>query len=857
VVELKPGKLFQLKALALPLGRRSVFAALALAVMGMVPAAILAQTAGTAALHGTVTAVTPDGQVFTASGVQVRLVSPNGALPPLTEVSGEKGAFAFQNVPAGDYTLTASEQGFAGFSRKITLRPGDNLVEHIRLNLEEVHQQVEVREKAPPVSQANTTPPSKLSAPQLRTAPVAQQKVKQELPLMPGVIRALNGKTYIKGDPETQGMMEIDSAESVDPVTGSFMVDLPIDAIESLKVYRAPIESEFDGFSGGLTSIETKTPASRWTWGMENINPKLRAKQGHIVGIQQAEPRLHFSGPLVSKKLSFEEAFQYTMNKEDIRGLAWPHDESKIQGFNSFSEFQYLVSDRHLLTFNVDVFPRRQAFANLRALVPQPAASDLGQRGYSFDAADHYQFQSVGVLTTRFQYLKADTYAHGQGPLDMLVTPDGLAGNYFNSWKRFSHQEEAAADFTFPSHNWLGKHQTSAGGEVLRRAFDGSSVSRPVQLLRADGTVAEQIDFTGAGALAARDTQVAGFFQDHWIFNDHLALNLGVRYFGQSNGEKADFAPRAGIVYSPGSGAKTVFRAGWGVFHDRTPLLAGDFADNPLRTVSLFGPQGLLLAAPVAYRNVCAQTSPSGPRLLASCSDLGSTPYDETWRVGVERQLLRRVTLSLDYLSSRTRNEFVVNPTTPANGAALLMLLNNGRTNYRELEASVHIHPSARADITFAYLHSSARGDLNTLSQLSVPFEQPVIRPDAYANLPSDIPNRLTALGTFKLPWKITLVPAVDIHTGFPYSNVDVLQNYAGVPEGQRYPTYFSLNWSVFKEFPVPFHKGHMFRFGVYSLNTTNRKNPTDVYNSIASPLFGNFTGFDKRINGIIIGFAD
>jgi hypothetical protein len=651
-------------------------------------------------------------------------------------------------------------------------------------------------------------------------------------------------------------MLEIDSAEFVDPVTGSFIQDIPVDAIQSLKVYPAPFEADDDGFTGGLTTIETQSPTSRWTWGMENINPKIRAKQGHMVGIQQAEPRLHFSGPLRRNKLNFAEVFQYTMNKEDVRGLAWPHDETKIQGFNSFSTFQYLFSSHHLLTFNVDVFPRRQEFANLRALIPQPASSDLNRSGYAVDASDHYQFSSGNVLTTHFQYLRADTNAHGQGPLDMLVTPNGLAGNYFNSWERFSHQEGAGVELSLPSRRWLGKQEFSFGADALRRAFHGSSVSRPVQLLRADGTVAEEIDFQGKGILQAQDTQVASFLQDHWIFNDHLALNLGLRYLGQSNGEKADFAPRFGMVFSPGGGGRTVFRAGWGVFHDRTPLLAGDFSNNPERVVSIFNTQELLVTPPIVYRNRCARTRPTGRQFLPSCSDLGSTPYEETWRVGVERRVVRQVVVNVDYLSSRTFNEFVVNPITSASGPGSLTVINSGRGNYRGLEASVQIHPSTRADITFVYLHSTARGDLNTIGQLYVPFEQPVIRPDAYANLPSDIPNRVTALGTFRLPWKITFVPAVDIHSGFPYSEVNVLQNYVGTPASYRYPTYFSLSWSVFKDFPVPFRKGHMFRFGVFSTNFTDRQNPTDVFNNTASPLFGDFTGYEKRYDGIIIGFA-
>jgi len=44
----------------------------------------------------------------------------------------------------------------------------------------------------------------------------------------------------------------------------------------------------------------------------------------------------------------------------------------------------------------------------------------------------------------------------------------------------------------------------------------------------------------------------------------------------------------------------------------------------------------------------------------------------------------------------------------------------------------------------------------------------------------------------------------LNIHTGFPYSNVDVLQNYAGRPNGQRFPTFVSLDMRVYRDFHLP-----------------------------------------------------
>jgi len=103
--------------------------------------------------------------------------------------------------------------------------------------------------------------------------------------------------------------------------------------------------------------------------------------------------------------------------------------------------------------------------------------------------------------------------------------------------------------------------------------------------------------------------------------------------------------------------------------------------------------------------------------------------------------------------------------------------------------------------LNVSYIWSRARGDLNTVSSVFLAFEQPVIRPDVSGILPSDVPNRVVSWGVFHLPWSLTVSPVVDVHTGFPYSNVDVLQDYAGLPNGSRFPTFFSADAQVYRDF--------------------------------------------------------
>jgi hypothetical protein len=187
----------------------------------------------------------------------------------------------------------------------------------------------------------------------------------------------------------------------------------------------------------------------------------------------------------------------------------------------------------------------------------------------------------------------------------------------------------------------------------------------------------------------------------------------------------------------------------------------------------------------------------------------------------------------------------------------LLGLAHTGNSHYREFQGAVRFRASQRGEVNVSYIRSRSRGDLNTLTSTFVPFQQPIIRPNANDYLASDIPNRLLSSGVFQLPWNLTVSPVVDLHTGFRYSEVDVLQNYVGRPNSQRFPTYFSLDMKIYRDFRLPAFVGrmkdHRFRIGVYSLNLTNHLNPHDVFNNVASREFGQFVGFQHRVNGLLI----
>jgi hypothetical protein len=187
-------------------------------------------------------------------------------------------------------------------------------------------------------------------------------------------------------------------------------------------------------------------------------------------------------------------------------------------------------------------------------------------------------------------------------------------------------------------------------------------------------------------------------------------------------------------------------------------------------------------------------------------------------------------------------------------------LFNTGRENYDQADATLRFHPTKESELNVSYIWSRSRGDLNALADLFIPFEQPVIRPNLTGVRPSDVPNRMVAWRTFKLPFALILGPIVDVHTGFPYSKVDELQNYVGIPNSQRFPTFFSVDCQVYRDFRIPFihdRTSHKIRLGLYVINLTNHGNFDQIYNNVTSPEFGRFAGFERQKTAFLLSVVN
>jgi hypothetical protein len=817
-----------------------------------------------ASLAGTITAAAGQGATHPLAGIAVRLTAKAPASQSENGITDSEGHYEFTRLAPGSYTLEASVDGFQPWTADAALSPGQRLVKDIALQISSVEERIEVQGEATEIATESVSPTATVSDQQLEALPLRTQKFTEALTISPSAIRTQEGTLNFNGQAESQAMLLVDSAENVDPVSGSFSIPIPVNAIQNIQVFSTPDSSAYGGFSGGLTRIDVKRPGGAWHYKLLDIVPSFRGKNDHLIGLLNMTPGAEFGGPLIKDKLNFTENMTYEFRKDPVHGLTWPRNEIVTYALDSFTQFEWTISQKHLLNVNLNTFPSSISYANINSLVPQTASADFRRRGASAGIADDYQFDSGMALTTLVRYTNFYTNEHGQGLADMTINPEGWDGNYFNTFEHNANQIEALPVLQLPAKNWHGAHQLQFGTDVLHRSFTGSSASRPIDLLAEGCTFAllqanqctpdEQIAFMGIAKLQAADAEISEYTEDRWAPVKSLALSFGGRLTHQSIGRNAAFAPRAGLAYSF-LGGKAVIRAGAGLIFGHVPLLAADFTGYQKRVIARTGSQ------PVTLQNVYGSPGIGGNSL--TFVDHNNSTRTFTWNVEAEAPVRKDLSLRIGYFETHTVNLFVVDPMIPATGTSgFLVLENSGSSSYRQAQITARYRLKERNELNISYAWSRARGDLNTLSETFLPVQAPVIRPNVYGIQPSDVPNRVVAWGYVTLPKKFIFSPVADIHSGFPYSKVDTLQNYVGVPNSLRFPVYFSLDVKLSREFTVrmPFKenaKRKKISIGVFSQDVTNRLNPHDVFNNITSPLSGVFAGFQRRLTGLDINLTE
>ncbi len=666
--------------------------------------------------------------------------------------------------------------------------------------------------------------------------------VADALALTPGALRTPDGVTIAGGD-EKHNALIVNSVDSTDPATGQFGLLVPVDSVETLSVAATPFQAQYGNFTAGVVSADTRRGGEKWNFELNDPFPEFRIRSGHLQGLRSATPNVSFGGPVVDQKLYFHQTGQLFLQKNPVLTLPFPFNESRTLIGNFFSQADYVFSPQHTLTGTLQINPQDTTFANLDFFNPQQVTPNVNGMATAVALTDRLSVGG-GILQSTVARQAFEVDVAPQGPASMVLTPIGNTGNYFGSHDRQSGRVVWGENFSTRAFQFVGAHNFQFGTSATFTGDHGTFTARDVNIESTTGVLLKRIQFVGGDRFSKSDFEFASFAQDHWTLNSKLAFDAGVRMDRQNITDTVRFAPRAGFAFTPFKNKSTIIRGGGGVFFDHVPLNVYAFEHYPQQLITTFDSNGNLIDGPRLFQNLI---DISGSRLWLVSRDKSRplpgdfAPYSVATALELEQRASRLVLLQFKFSYRASHGLITVAPRQLANGQDALVMRDSGSSQYRDFQFTARIAEDRKNKLFISYVHSRALGSLDALSTYLGDVSFPIVRKRFYTNLAADTPDRILVWGETPLKWKMKIAPMVEYRTGFPYSQIDAYQNFAGIPNSNRFPAYFSLDTQLIKD--VPINAKYTGRFTIRGLNLTNHFNALAVHSNIADPQFGNFFG--------------
>ena len=754
-----------------------------------------------------------------AAGATVRLSGP----VVLETETDENGNYTFAAVASGTYRIEAFLSGLEA-ARTISVEAGKMVRAQLQLKPGDVTSSVTVTATAPETKDPAAS--ETISEKTLREAPNANERFESALPLIPGVVRGPDGRINLKGARATQSGALVNSANVTDPATGIPAINVPIDVVSSVQVISNPYDPQYGKLTGAVSTVETKTSNyGKFHFSVQNLLPRPRDRDGTIRGIGASTPRLTVTGPIVKDRIAFTQSVEYRFVRTPVNSLPALERDTKLESFDSYTQVDFVVSPKQTATVSFALYPQKLNYFGLNTFTPQPSTPDFHQRGYQVYIQDRYLTGSQSFLTSQFSYKTFDADVTAQSDDAYRLLPDTTEGGFFSRQARRTSRAEWQENYQFAPRRFLGSHQFRVGLNYAHSSYDGRQAFLSAEIADASDTAVERVTFTAPTSFAIDQNETAWYAADQWSIVPRLTVSLGARFDSDTVTGSTHASPRAGFLLSLTRDSRTIFKGGVGIFYDRVPLVMPVFEELPNRTVTLLGPSGEELTS-TSYRN----------QIIGGLRN----PRSTSWNLELDRKVFEGLLLRVAYEQRNTTDDFIVSPLSEGR-SGILSLSNGGSDSYKEFQVTAR-YQIRRHILNASYVRSRAFGDLNDFNQFFATLAQPVIQPNARGRSAFDAPNRFLLWGSIAGPWKLTLVPVYDLHTGFPYSVQDEFREYVGPRNTNRYPRFSSFDLQVTRRLTIPVGDRKLkARAGIGIFNLFNHFNPRDVQNNLASAQFGSF----------------
>jgi hypothetical protein len=779
----------------------------------------LVHAQGTGAIHGQV--LDPSGAAVT--GASVIVTTPDQQT--LGAVTNQQGAFDLKNLAAGTYKVEVIAKGFQLYSNAaVQVAAGQTVELKASLEIEVEQQQVVVTDSpvALDVSPTNNAGQVTLTGHDLDALPDDPDELQTDLTALAGPSAGPNGgQFYIDGF--TAGQLP------------------PKSAIREIRINSNPFSAQYDKVGYGRIEIFTKPGTDKWHGqfsvnanpsGINSKNPFFdqSASESGYPGYYSVQYSGNVGGPL-SKKASFFVSGDIRdindlgiVNAQTLDSAGNPEPFSAAvpvprRRYNIAPKLDYQLGKSNTLTVRYQYY--RDTWDNQGVggfTLPSQGFNTVNTEN-TLQVSDTQMFGTKVVNETRFQYLR-DALSEIPVSTDPTITVPlyfngggSAGGTQLDTTNHYEFQNYTSIQLTNHFLKFGARLRGVTDNNYSNAGFNGSyffpSLAAYQATLAGTPSAAQYTITTGPLTVPGSvgnpfvnisQVDVGLYVEDDWRIKPNITLSYGLRFESQNNiGDHADWAPRLGLAWGIGGGAKsapkTVLRAGAGIFYDR-------FDESNVLTETRLN--NVNLAQVVVTNPDFFNPAPTPPPLALGPTTL-ETYYEYNNRqkspgvfqvaLSLERQLTKYANLNVSYLHSTGWDQLLTNNiNTPTNTnpdfpyylypqlalrpvADTNIYQYQSEANFKQNQLFVQTTVRAGAKLTmFAYyVLNYANSDTSGVNSFpSNPFN---IAED-YGRASFDIRNRFFLGGSIGLPYGFRLSPFMIAQSGLPYSitlNNDIL----------------------------------------------------------------------------------
>ena len=764
---------------------------------------------------------------------------------PLITQSQSDGTYALRGVPAGTYTVTVTMQGFASFVKQgVKIAAGQSLTLDTQMAIQEQKQEVNVTTSAAQVSvdADSNASATVLKGKDLDALSDDPDELSSELSALAGPAAGPNGgQIYVDG------------------FTGGQLP--PKSSIREIRINQNPFSAQYDRLGYGRVEVFTKPGTDKFhgqfnvqgvTSALNSGNPLLNAfnTPGQP---NQTQPPYHtifvlgnFSGP-ISKNASFTLSGSHRSIQDNnlvnatipnspafdpsltcpvgqttcAYAIANPEPQSRS---DINPRVDLALGEKNTLVTRFMYEVNDQNNVGVGGLVLPSAGYNSSSSETTVQVSDTQIVNQRVINETRFEYqretatqtaLNTTPYISVQGNFSAGGAPTGNSTDIQN---HFEVQNYTSVQLAKNFVRFGGRLRTTSDGNTTTAGENGTFTYNclMVALCPASQTGLPAVYPTQASQFTisqvlhpvnATMVDLGLYAEDDWKARQNLSISYGIRYETQNHlTDHHDFAPRISVRYGVGKAGgtpKTVLNAGFGIFYDRYQLsnIMTTFESNGTNQLqtqitnppATCSPQTV---TPPDFTACTGGTLSTGNKTVQASPNLRA-PYTLHYAFGVDQQLFRGATLSVNYVRANGVHQFYsINANSPtgldASGNPIYPIPppagghpfvqdtyeSGGVFRQNQLIANVNIRPKPLFSISGYGVLNFANADTGGIN--SFPSANFYDIGEDYGRAQFDTRYRLFLFGSLNLKHAITVSPILILSAGTPYNITTGTVNLSG-----------------------------------------------------------------------------